>query len=133
MLILASSQPPSPTDSYCPKRWSCPCSSLYLPCLDLSCLQSEPAQLPHVATNSPNQRKLLFFSISEFNQFIPEGQLQGGAETAWRRLRKGEGYVWAEGHPAWWHGSAGSAVSEPCPKHSFLGIHQDANSVKLIL
>lgn len=29
MLILASSQPPSPTDSYCPKRWSCPCSSLY--------------------------------------------------------------------------------------------------------
>lgn len=32
MLVLASSQPPSPTDSYCPKRWCCPHSSLYALC-----------------------------------------------------------------------------------------------------
>lgn len=32
MLVLASSQPPSLTDSCCPKRWCCPHSSLYRLC-----------------------------------------------------------------------------------------------------
>lgn len=97
----------------------------FLP-LQIACLHSEPAQLLCSQT-APVQRKWCFCWIKESNQFISEGQLQGGCEIALCRLRNGEG------SPAWWCRSSVSADSELCPKHSFLGIHQDANSVKPVL
>lgn len=94
--------------------------------LPIACLHSEPAQLLHSQT-TPNQRKQDFCWISESNRFVPEGQLQGGSGIAQCRLRNGED------PSAWWCGSSGSAVSELCPKLSFLGVYQDTNSVKPIL
>lgn len=53
MLVLASSQPPSPTDSYCPKRWFCPHSSLYCLCRLPVCTVSQLSYF----TAKPHQTK----------------------------------------------------------------------------
>lgn len=129
MLVLASSQPPSPADSYCSKRWSCPHSSLYCLWSLPVCTASLLSCLTWPQTRQSKENEFFARLVSRISLFL---------RASCREELRSPGYGKEKAMCgqkvtlAWWRGSAGLAVWELCPKHSFLSIHQDANSVQLI-